>query len=266
MFLLALNLAVSALYRYPWRGARKIGFALTHLGIIVIIAGSAAVIHLGVEGMLPLRTDTGSNNQIRVEGELLEVMTPSSELQQADVLIKPDGSVIPKQIGKLSLLDYSDNTIKTVSFTEGATADNLAVDNPAVRLRLKSDRMGQTLERYLAVAPVAYSKVGIGPAELEIIQVDTVATGKGKSLLSPPSRTKPESLGKHRGNLKRKGQDRYRDYRYKTSSVIPSPRLLSQSRRFLARFPTRQQQPTDHGLPTTEKSRSTVGGIHTRRA
>ncbi|EGJ29430.1 MULTISPECIES: cytochrome c biogenesis protein ResB [Moorena] len=186
MFLLALNLAVSALYRYPWRGARKIGFALTHLGIIVIIAGSAAVIHLGVEGMLPLRTDMASSNQIRVEGELLEVMTPSSQLQQTDVLIKPDGSVIPKQIGKLSLVGYSDKTIKTVSFTEGATADNLAVDNPAVRLRLKSDRMGQTLERYLAVAPVAYSKVGIGPAELEIIQVETVATGKGKSLLSPP--------------------------------------------------------------------------------
>jgi hypothetical protein len=40
MFLLALNLSVSALGRYPWRGARKIGFALTHFGLIVLIAGS----------------------------------------------------------------------------------------------------------------------------------------------------------------------------------------------------------------------------------
>ena len=56
MFLLAVNLGVSAASRYPWRGTRKIGFALTHIGLIVIIAGSAAVIHLGTEGLITLKT------------------------------------------------------------------------------------------------------------------------------------------------------------------------------------------------------------------
>ncbi|MGB3295409.1 MAG: hypothetical protein WBB01_20695, partial [Phormidesmis sp.] len=42
MFLLALNLGISTLSRYPWKGARKIGFAITHWGLVVIIAGSAA--------------------------------------------------------------------------------------------------------------------------------------------------------------------------------------------------------------------------------
>ncbi len=66
MFMLAVNLGISAMARYPWRSARKIGFALTHFGLIVIIAGSAGVIHLGMEGMLLVRTDSGAGDRLRV--------------------------------------------------------------------------------------------------------------------------------------------------------------------------------------------------------
>ncbi len=179
MFLLALNLGISALSRYPWRGARKVGFALTHFGLIAIIAGSAAVIHLGVEGMLPLRVASGANNQIRVEGDLLEVMMPAGEVKQANVFVKPDGSVSPQQVAGLSLLGYSDSTMKTVRFAEGAT-----VANPAVRLSLRSTRMGQTLERWVAAAPAAYARVPIGPAELAIQSVESETELQG--LLAPP--------------------------------------------------------------------------------
>ncbi|MGB3402864.1 MAG: cytochrome c biogenesis protein ResB [Microcoleaceae cyanobacterium] len=179
MFLLALNLGISALSRYPWRGARKVGFALTHLGLIVIIAGSAAVIHLGVEGMLLLRIDNPPNSQIRVEGELLDVMNADGSLQHQDLFIKSDGSVYPQSVGNLSIVGYSENTIKTVSFT-----DEASVNNPAVKLRLNSQRMGQTLERWLGVAPVAYAKVPVGPAELEIIAVED--NNQLQKLLTPP--------------------------------------------------------------------------------
>ncbi|MDJ0689129.1 MAG: cytochrome c biogenesis protein ResB [Xenococcaceae cyanobacterium MO_188.B32] len=178
MFLLAINLGISALSRYPWRGARKIGFALTHLGLIVIIAGSAAVIHLGMEGMLLVRTDSGANNQIRVEGDLLEVMNPEGEIQQKNIFVKQNGTVNPSSFAGLQLEAYTDNAVKTVNFIEGAT-----VANPAVKLSLTSNRMGQTLERSLAVAPAPYSKLNIGPAELAIIQ--TESESELKQLLSP---------------------------------------------------------------------------------
>ncbi len=181
MFLLAVNLGVSALNRYPWKGARKVGFALTHLGLIVIIAGSAAVIHLGLEGMILLHTDGVTNNQIRIEGELVEVVNQKGELQRHEVFVKSDGSVSPHAVAGLSLLGYSENTIKTVRFTEGAN-----VANPALRLSLHSDRMGQNLERWLAIAPVSYSKVPIGPAQLEIVAATD--NRQLQSLL-----TKPES-------------------------------------------------------------------------
>ena len=188
MFLLALNLGISTLSRYPWRGARRIGFAITHWGLVVIIAGSAAVIHLSVEGMLLARTDAGAVSTLRVDGDLLEVAMPGQDIQQASLFIKSDGQVVPDQVGGLSLLGYSDRTIKTVHFEEeGSTdtpVDSPPVDNPAVRLVLKSDRMGQTLERWLAVAPAAYGQMNIGPAELQIAKADT-QQALAKSLSAP---------------------------------------------------------------------------------
>ncbi len=168
MFLLALNLGLSTLSRYPWKGARKIGFAITHWGLIVIIAGSAAVIHLSVEGMLLARTDAGAVSTLRVEGDLIEVAAPGEMPQRTSLFIKADGTVVPNRIGGMSLLGYSSRTIKTVRFEEGGS-----VENPAVRLVLKSDRMGQSLERWLAVAPAAYEKINVGPAELQIAKADT---------------------------------------------------------------------------------------------
>ena len=183
MFLLAVNLGISTLSRYPWKGARKIGFALTHWGLVVIIAGSAAVIHLSVEGMLLARTDGGPVNTLRVEGDLLEVAAPGEATAQASLFVRQDGTVVPNKVGGLSLLWYSDRTMETVRFEKGAS-----VENPAVRLVLSSDRMGQSLERWLAVAPTAYSKMNVGPAELQIVKAQTA--DELKTLLSAPDEQK----------------------------------------------------------------------------
>ena len=179
MFLLAVNLSISTLMRYPWKGARKIGFALAHWGLVVIIAGSAAVIHLSVEGMLLARTDSGPVSTLRVEGDLLEVAAPHQDIQQTSLFIKADGSVVPDHLGELSLLGYTSHAIKTVHFENGA-----AIDNPAVQLSLKSARMGQTLERWLAVAPAAYSTMDVGPAELQIVGVSS--QDELRQALTPP--------------------------------------------------------------------------------
>lgn len=188
MFMLAMNLGMSAFSRYPWRGARKIGFAVTHLGLIVIIAASAAVIHLGVEGMLLVRTDGGANDQIRVEGDTLEVFTNDSEAERANIFIKDDGSVNPRFVGDLELEAYSDNAVKVVNFIPGGK-----IDNPAVTLSLHSDRMGQTLERSLAVAPNGYNTIAIGPAELEIIKAKN--SPELKQLLTAPKSNNQHPLG-----------------------------------------------------------------------
>ncbi|MEM8604339.1 MAG: cytochrome c biogenesis protein ResB [Cyanobacteria bacterium P01_H01_bin.121] len=170
MFLLALNLGLSALSRYPWRGVRKVGFALTHLGLIVIIAGSAAVIHLSVEGMLLVRTDQGANSLVRMQGELLEVINPQQESYQAELTVHDDGRVYPKQLGNLQLISYTPNATQTVAFKEGGDTAN-----PAIHLALHSDRMGQDVTNWLALAPAGYGRMEIGPATLELVQAQTKA-------------------------------------------------------------------------------------------
>lgn len=195
MFLLAVNLSVSTLSRYPWRGARKIGFAIAHWGLVVIIAGSAAVIHLSVEGMLLARTDSGPVNTLRVEGDLLEVAAPGQESQQTSLFIKDDGTVVPEHLGELSLLGYTNHAIKTVQFVDGAT-----VDNSAVRLSLSSQRMGQTLERWLASAPASYDRMDIGPAELQIVKVSSE-----KALRDALKQPAKEELGGVWGTLQMPG-------------------------------------------------------------
>ena len=179
MFMLALNLGISALSRYPWRGARKIGFALTHFGLVVIIAGSAAVIHLGMEGMLLVRTDGDAGDRLRVQGDLLEVVN-SDGLNQGSIFVKQDGSVSPKFVAGLELEAYTDNAVQEISFVEGA-----AINNPGVKLSLASDRMGQTIDRTLVASPSIYSNISLGPAELELVEVKSDSELKG--LLKPQS-------------------------------------------------------------------------------
>lgn len=179
MFMLAVNLGISAMSRYPWRGARKIGFALTHFGLIVIIAGSAGVIHLGMEGMLLVRTDGGLGDRLRVEGDLLEVMDSEGEIQQGSIFIRQDGSVSPNRFAGLELEAYTNNAIQEISFSSAGT-----IDNPGVKLSLASDRMGQTIERTLVASPEAYRQMSLGPAELELVVAKSESQLKG--LLNPP--------------------------------------------------------------------------------
>jgi len=178
MFMLAVNLGISAMSRYPWKSSRKIGFALTHFGLIIIIAGSAAVIHIGMEGMLLIRTDRPAGDRLRIQGDLLEIVNPDGKVKQESVFIKQDSSVSPRYVGNLELKTYTDNTFQSISFTEGGK-----VDNPGVSLSLASDRMGQTIQRTLVTTPNAYSKVSLGPAELELVQVNS--DRELQSLLNP---------------------------------------------------------------------------------
>lgn len=185
MFLLAVNLGVSTLSRYPWRGARKVGFALTHLGLIVLIAGSAAVIHLGVEGLLLVRTDQPANHLVRVEGELLEVMDDQGQVQQAAVMATPERVISPAQFAGLRLLDYIENSVETVEYRAGDVQDD-----PAIRLVLSSDRMGETFEQWLS--PDA-DRIDLGPAQLELWQAADDSTLQ--QLLADPTKAQSRPSG-----------------------------------------------------------------------
>lgn len=185
MFLLAVNLSVSAMSRFPWRGARKVGFALTHFGLVILIAGSAAVIHLGVEGMLPLRTDIGGNRLLRLQGELLEVLTANGSSSAVDVQVGADGSIEHESIASLELVQYRERTLAQNRFLP----DGLA-PNPALHFTLTSQTMGQSVEKWLAIAPSSAQQVNLGPATLKLASVRSQS--ELDAMMAPP----PEIQGK----------------------------------------------------------------------
>lgn len=53
LILLAVNLFCSALSRFPWK-KYQIGFVVTHLGIITILAGSLVTQQMGTDGQIAL--------------------------------------------------------------------------------------------------------------------------------------------------------------------------------------------------------------------
>lgn len=189
MFLLSINLGASALLRYPWKGARKVGFALTHLGLVILIAGSAAVIHGSAEGLITLRVGGDPRDILRVQGDMLEVAANLEQVEQANILIHQDGHITPGVVGDLNLTGYSENSSTTIDFVPGAT-----VPNPAVRLQFASDRMGQTIQQWLAIAPAAYRYRSLGPVDLEILQAKD-AQELGQLLAVPEDLEQASPLG-----------------------------------------------------------------------
>lgn len=58
--LLGVNLAASALIRYPWKKAQA-GFVVTHLGIIILLIGALITMTFGVDGSMSLAVGETSN-------------------------------------------------------------------------------------------------------------------------------------------------------------------------------------------------------------
>ena len=180
MLLLAVNLSVSAISRFPWRGPRKIGFALTHFGLVLLIAGSAAVIHLGVEGMLLLRTDLGASRMLRLPGEVLEILASDGATDSMGVEISANGSVKRGKIAGLEVVDYRDSTLSRTRFLPDGP-----VPNPAIHLSLTSKNMGQSVREWLATVPSSAQQVNLGPARLQLVSVDS--DDDLQAAIAPPS-------------------------------------------------------------------------------
>src|SRR3954449_12768117 len=70
--LLAANLAVSALSRWPWR-KHHVAFLVTHLGIITLLTGSLIGRTFGIEGTITLFKGEAPSNRLLVDEHQLRV-------------------------------------------------------------------------------------------------------------------------------------------------------------------------------------------------
>jgi hypothetical protein len=168
--LLAINVAVAALHRYPWRG-HLIGFAITHLGIVVLLVGCGAGFHLGTEGMVDLRVGEPPRQTARTDLEALTVTIPELGLrEQTTIHAKRTGALKPREFAvgnalRVHLEKIVPNTqIETVVRTDGP------VENPAIKFVLRSEMMGQSISDWLVARDPEHDAAHFGVATIRFIE------------------------------------------------------------------------------------------------
>ncbi len=177
LVILCLNLTCSAFSRWPWK-RHHTGFLLTHLGIIVLLVGAMIGRHWGVEGTMTLFKGQPPDNQLNIPDErVLRVEDGNDgrgEIRQypVEIIGRRPTPAHPWRLGQtaggwdLALVDYA--SALDASFEPKATSgDNggvPGVGQPAVRVRLVSKRLNQTMDQWLLAGDADHGALDLGLA------------------------------------------------------------------------------------------------------
>jgi len=161
---LAVNLAVAAALRWPWK-QRHVGFVVTHAGLILILGGCSASFHFGTEGLMGLRVGDPPSNTVQLEERALIVMSP--ERTRTTLRVDRHGAVHPKTVALPGGLQLSLDEFWPNARAQRTVRDGGADWNPAVELSLTSATMRQSLRQWLVANDPEADRVRWGPALLE---------------------------------------------------------------------------------------------------
>src|SRR6201988_5352765 len=151
LILLATNLAVSALSRWPWK-KHHVAFLVTHLGIITLLTGSLIGRIWGIEGTIKLFKGEPPTNRLLVDQRQLRVRDTDGVVKgyAAEFIHHPPTPQKPWDLGllagggRLSLVDYApaiEGKLNPKAANEGGV--------PAVHFTIATAMMGQKLENWL---------------------------------------------------------------------------------------------------------------------
>ncbi len=171
LILLATNLTVSALSRWPWR-RHHVAFLITHLGIITLLAGSLIGRVWGIEGTITLFKGDPPSNRLLLDQHQLRVRDTDNITKgyPAEFLKRKPTPEDPRDLGtlasgaRLSLVDYAEEI-------EGRLQPRPAREGtgvPAVHVRVATAMMGQKLESWLLADEGQNARFDMGLARIEL--------------------------------------------------------------------------------------------------
>jgi hypothetical protein len=189
--LLAANLAVSALSRWPWR-KHHVAFLVTHLGIITLLAGSLIGRIFGTEGSITLFKGDPPTNRLLVDERQLRVHDTDGIIKgyPAEFLHHPPSPDRPRRLGglangaKLSIIDYApavDARLHPRPVASGGA--------PAVHFNIATAMMNQHLDSWLLAEPPEHSTFSMGLANIQLKR--GTANASATPAASPASSDKP---------------------------------------------------------------------------
>lgn len=136
---LAVNLAVAAFSRRPWK-RRHLPFLLAHLGIITLLTGGVIGANFGIEGQMVI-PEGQSANQIRTPQSQLLVTVPSKNYRQSlntrfHTRSSPQKWVLsgPGVSAELTADRYAPDAVAKTEVT-----DSSAAVNPAIHLKIRNE-------------------------------------------------------------------------------------------------------------------------------
>lgn len=170
LVLLAANLAVSALSRWPWR-KHHLAFLITHLGIITLLAGSLIGRIWGIEGTVTLFKGEPPTNRLLVNEHQLRVHDVDGMVKgfPAEFLHHPPTPQHPRNLGtlasgaRLSVIDYApaiEGKLNPRPLKEGGV--------PALHFAIQTAMMNQHLDAWLLADDPQHGTFGMGLATIEL--------------------------------------------------------------------------------------------------
>jgi len=170
LLLLASNLIVSALSRWPWK-KHHVAFLITHLGIITLLTGSLIGRTWGVEGTITLFKGEPPSNRLLVDEHQLRVRDTDGVVKgyPAEFIHRPPTPKKPWDLGllaggaRLSIIDYApaiEGKLNPKPLNDGGA--------PALHFTIATAMMNQRLESWLLADDHQHSAFNMGLATIEL--------------------------------------------------------------------------------------------------
>jgi len=185
LLFLAANLICSAFMRWPWK-RHHTGFLLTHLGIIIVMVGAVIGWIWGIEGTMTLFKDSPPDDALVLQKRQLTVRDPDA--RRAVAMHLGRGPLRVRNGDPVAIWNTPSGwTIEAV-----ATSDRVlgtfeptpaAGGKAAVRVRLQTKAIGQTVDQWLLAGDRDHARLDLG-----LITVDLVAAGATAPLAGAPNR------------------------------------------------------------------------------
>lgn len=174
LFVLCLNLTCSAFSRWPWQ-KRHTGFLLTHLGIIVIVAGAYIGRTWGIEGTMTLFKGRPPNNMLVIDEKVLHLQRQGAKslAWPVEIIGRQPTRQAPWKLGQtfdgyeVELVEYA--PLLAAGLEPKPVDASVAQAFVAAKVKLHSPRLNQTIERWLlADATAENSALNLGLANVRL--------------------------------------------------------------------------------------------------
>ncbi len=195
---LAVNIFCSTLVRYPFK-KYQIGFVITHIGILTVLAGALLSRLTGVEGQMALY-EGEHQNTILMEGYELIVRKPNGQTNKLD--LKPYSGTKPRRLdvsdkhSEFFVYQVLENAVESIDIKDGAPGDS---PNRAIQFTLKSEMAGFEESLWLVEKnpfnPHS-SRISLGPAFIELKNKKPEKLSAPEATDSPSIHIRQQNTGK----------------------------------------------------------------------